>query len=159
MSRLSYSLCVVTNLGLGLAIYAYGFMSMPGWNTAAARHDKPQPAASAKPSQDTITGSISPEAKPRPQKVPVRAPLGAEAKPRLQKIPGIRFASINAETVPPPNPERWTPTVGYNSVVAPPKQVSTKKLRKTRPVRPYHRSYYRRPNFGFSLGIGPSGYW
>lgn len=158
MSRLSYSLCVVTNLGLGLAIYAYGFMSMPGWNTAAARHDKPQPAASAKPSQDTITGSISPEAKPRPQKVPVRAPLGAEAKPRLQKIPGIRFASINAETVPPPNPERWTPTVGYNSVVTPPKRATPPTARKPRPVRAY-RPYYRRPNFGFSIGIGPSWYW
>ncbi len=158
MSRFTYSLCVVTNLGLGLAIYAYGFMSMPGWNTAAARHDKPQPAASAKPSQDTITGSINPEAKPRPQKIPVRAPLGAEAKPRLQKIPGIRFASINAETVPPPNPERGTPTVGYNSVVAPPKRATPPTARKPRPVRAY-RPYYRRPNFGFSIGIGPSWYW
>ncbi len=158
MNRLSYSLCVVTNLGLGLAIYAYGFMSMPDWNTAAARHDKPQPAPSAKPSQDTITGSINPEAKPRPQKIPVRAPLGAEAKPRFEKIPGIRFASINAETVPPPNPERWTPTVGYNSVVAPPKRATPPTARKPRPVRAY-RPYYRRPNFGFSIGIGPSWYW
>lgn len=157
MSRLAYSLCIATNLGLGLAIYAYGFVSMPGWNTAAARHDKPQPAASAKPSRDTITGSINPEAK-QPRKIPVKAPLGIEAKPQPQKIPGIRFASIDAETVPPPNPKKWTPTVGYNSVVTPPKRVSAQKPRKTRSARPY-RPYYRRPNFSFSIGIGPRWYW
>lgn len=160
MSRLSYSLCVATNLGLGLAIYAYGFMSLPGWDTAAARNNKPQPAASMRPaaplSRDTVTGSIKPQTNDDLKRQTTGNLKPQATVTQLPKIPGVRFASLGSQALPAPETERWTPVVGYNPVVTPTKQAAppvVRKPRKVRAYRPYRIPYYARPNFGFAIGV------
>lgn len=166
MSRLAYRLCIAVNLGIGLAVYAYGFLSMPGGNASPVPQAKPQPAAamkptapvahhpatgSIKPSKDTITGAIN------PSRDAVTEPINPQAiRTQAAKIPGVRLAALGPHALPAPVREQWTPAVGYNSVVVPPKRATPPAVRRPRAVRayrPYRPYYYARPSFSFGIGI------
>jgi hypothetical protein len=149
MSRLSYNLCVATCLGLGVAIYAHGFLTMPDREASPAIKDTPPPLPTAKPRPKTATAATAPTATGsiKPQ---------ASAQ-RLPKIPGVHFASLDTQALPAPETERWTPAIGYNPVVAPPKQAQPATVKRPRKARAGR--YYRRPNFGVVIGLGPRFYW
>jgi len=125
MSRFAYRLCIAVNLGIGLAVYAYGFLTIPGGSASPVPEAKPQkvatlkPAApvardpAAKPPQDTITGAINPSCDA------VTEPVRPQAiRAQAAKIPGVRLAALGPQALPPPPRERWTPAVGYDPVLA-----------------------------------------
>lgn len=138
MRRLAYYLCISACLGLGLIIYADSLLS--GIHVAPdVVQAKAPPLPTAKPNRDMVTGSINPQ-----------------AKPQLPKIPGVRFAALGPQTLPAPDTDRWTPAIGYNPVVTPPKQAqppaTVKKPRRARADRYYYR---RPPSFGLVIGLSP----
>lgn len=156
MSRFAYRLCIAVNLGIGLAVYAYGFLSIPGGSASPIPEAKPEkaaaPVAPTKLPQDTITGAIN------PSRDAVTEPVRPQAiRAQAAKIPGVRLAALGPHALPPPSVERWTPAVGYNSVVVPPRRATPPAARRPRAVRayrpPYRPYYYARPSFNFGIGI------
>jgi hypothetical protein len=162
MSRFAYRLCIAINLGIGLAVYAYVFLSMPGGNVDPLPQAKPQKVAALKPAtpvapaitpaktpQDTITGSVN------PSRDAVTEPIKPQAiRAQAAKIPGVRLAALGPQALPLTPRKRWTPAVGYDPVLAPARQAAPPTVRRPRRARAYRRPYYyARPSFSFGIGI------